>query len=333
MTFYSFIEGPFLFFSLVLFSVCVIARLALFSYAVVKNRGEKETRGKSFGSIFAKSLLPLHSLARRRPFYFSIRLLFHVSLIVVPVWYSSHIALWESSALELSWPAIPDELADYGSILVIVLLIYFLVRRIENPDLRSGSSFSDYFLILITAAPFLTGYFLTHGTADNVWFVGDHMETLHIVSGEIMLISIVVLFWKVRLRKDRCTGCASCELSCPTRALQYRDMTGFRVFNYRDLQCIACGACANACPEDAAELTHILDVREVKRLFSPQEIGQVALRVCEKCKAFYAPEPQIEKIFGTTPGRYGALCPKCRMMSYKEKLITRQRRAWPLKHQ
>jgi NAD-dependent dihydropyrimidine dehydrogenase PreA subunit/nitrate reductase gamma subunit len=333
MTFDSLIEGPFLLFSLAFFTVGVIIRLALSSYAIVKNRGKKETSDRSLPSIFPGFIVPLLSLARRRPFYFLIRLLFHVSLVVVAVWYSGHIALWEASALEMSWSAIPDEVADYMSIGVMLLLLYFLVRRIGNPLLRSISSFSDYLLVFITGAPFLTGYLLTHGTADNVWFIGDHMETLHIVSGEVMLIMIVVLFWKVRLIRDRCTGCASCEISCPTRALQYRDTAGFRIFKYLDLQCIACGACVNACPEDAAELGHVLDLTEITRLFSSQEIGQVALRVCEKCKAFYAPEPQIEKIFGATPTHYGALCPKCRMINHKEKLVPLSRRAFPLRRQ
>ena len=195
MTFDSLIEGPLLLFSLVFFSVGVIIRLALSSYAIVKNRGHKETPGRSLPSIYPRFIVPLLSLARRRPFYFLIRLLFHVSIvvvpvIVVPVWYSGHIALWEASALEMTWSAIPDEVADYLSIGVMLLLLYFLLRRIGNPLLRSISSFSDYLLVFITGAPFLTGYLLTHGTADNVWFIGDHMETLHIVSGEVMLILI-----------------------------------------------------------------------------------------------------------------------------------------------
>lgn len=333
MTFYSFIEGPFLLFSLVLFSASVIIRLALASYAIVTNRGDKETPGRFLPSIFPGVIVPLHSLARRRPVYFVMRLLFHVSLIVVPVWYSGHIALWEASALEWSWPAIPDDVADYMSLGVIVLLVYFLLRRIGNQDLRSQSSFSDYLLLFITGFPFLTGYLLTHGTADNVWLIGDHMEILHIVSGEVMLITIGVLFWKVRLIRDRCIGCAACEISCPTKALRYGDAGGFRIFRYLDLRCIACGACVNACPEDAAELRHVLDLTEVTRLFSSQEIAQIALRVCEKCKAFYAPEPQIEKIFGGTPTHYGTLCPKCRMMSYKEKLVPVSRRAFPFRRQ
>ncbi len=331
MTFYSFFEGPFLLFSLVFFSAGVIVRLALSLYAIVKNRPDKEAGGGSLPSIFARFMLPLHSLARRRPLYFSTRFLFHISLLVVPIWYSGHVALWEMSELELSWTAIPDELADFMSIGIVLLILCFLIRRIADPYLRSISTFSDYFLLFMTGVPFLTGYMLTHGTADNVWFLGDHMETLHVAGSELMLVMIVVLFWRVRLRKDRCVGCASCELACPTKALRYMDEGGFRVFKYRNLQCIACGSCVNSCQEDAAGLGHVLDLTAIPRLFSSQEIGQVALRVCERCNRFYAPEPQIEKIFeGSTPD-YGALCPKCRMAGYKEKLVHTARRALPLR--
>ena len=329
MTFDSFVQGPFLVLSFVIFASGIIVRLGLSACAVIRNRAGKQTGGRSLPSVFPRFLVPLISIARARPVYFAIRAVFHVSLLVVPVWFSGHITLWEFSDFELSWTAIPDKVADMMTIGIIVLIIYFLGRRIADPHLRSISSLSDYLLLAVTVTPFLSGYLLTHGTVADVPFLGGHMEMLHIFSSEIMLIAIAVLFWRVRLNTDRCIGCAACELACPTGALQYEDSAGRRIFTHHDLPCIACGACVGSCQETAAELGHVLDVSNLWKLFSAQEIGRVDLRVCEACKRFYAPEPQILKVFHGAPPEYGALCPKCRLSSYKDKLVHRPRTAFP----
>ena len=72
----------------------------------------------------------------------------------------------------------------------LAIAIFFLLRRIFSADIRLLSTFSDYFLLVITALPFMTGYFLTHGTLDGIGFFADNIQTMHMVSGEIMLILI-----------------------------------------------------------------------------------------------------------------------------------------------
>ncbi len=329
MTFDSFVEGPVLWFSFMFFAAGVIVRLALAVYSVTRNRAGKTAEGRHVPAVFPRILLPLSSVARERPIYFSIRVLFHISVLVVPVWYSGHIMLWEYSDLELSWTPIPDTVADVMTIGIIVAIGYFMMRRIVDPFLRSISTFSDYLLFAVTLAPFLTGYLLAHGTVAEVTFIGDHMEIIHILSGEIMLIVIAVLFWRVHLNSDRCIGCAACELSCPTGALRYTDIEGERIFTHYNFPCIACGACVESCQEDAVKLGHALDVSTIGKLFSGKAVGQVALQVCSGCHKFYAPEPQIQKIFDGPPPEYGSLCPKCRMSGYKNKLVLRSRTMLP----
>ena len=84
----------------------------------------------------------------------------------------------------------PDELADWMTLIFLGIAIFFLLRRIFSADIRLISTFSDYFLIIITALPFLTGYFLTNGTLDSITFFSDNIQLIHMLSGELMLILI-----------------------------------------------------------------------------------------------------------------------------------------------
>ena len=76
------------------------------------------------------------------------------------------------------------------TLIFLAIAIFFLLRRIFSADIRLISTFSDYLLLIVTALPFLTGYFLTHGTLDSIGFLGDNMQLLHMLSAELMLILI-----------------------------------------------------------------------------------------------------------------------------------------------
>jgi len=76
------------------------------------------------------------------------------------------------------------------TLIFLAIALFFLVRRIFSADIRLLSTFSDYFLLVVTVMPFLTGYFLTHGTLDGNSFLKDNMQLIHILSGEVMLILI-----------------------------------------------------------------------------------------------------------------------------------------------
>ena len=76
------------------------------------------------------------------------------------------------------------------TLVLLAIAIFFFLRRIISPNIRLISTFSDYLLIVVTALPFMTGYFLTHGTLDGIAFLGDNMQLIHMLAGELMLILI-----------------------------------------------------------------------------------------------------------------------------------------------
>ena len=109
---------------------------------------------------------------------------FHLGLIVTPVLLLSHVLLWEES-WDLSWWTLPDGVADGLTVIVIAGCGYFLVRRVTQPEVRYVTSASDYVVLAIVAAPFVTGFLTYHQ-----WFAYDIMFILHILSGEILLAAV-----------------------------------------------------------------------------------------------------------------------------------------------
>jgi len=315
MDFSSLVEGPLLRIIFLVFGIALIIRIALFFYTILKSSRGKGSRWKYLAATLSRSLVPFHHGATKKPIYATVRYIFHVCLIAVPIWLSGHIALWEESRFAWSWTALPDPWADSMTLLLLGLVGYFLIRRIIVGEIRRTSSTSDYLLIVVTALPFVTGYFLTHGSLNSLPFLENNMWTIHVLSGEALFLIVVFLFLRIQLNVEKCIGCASCEISCPTGTLESNDTEKLRIFTFSHYQCISCGSCVKTCPEDAAGLQHELSLRRFFQIAPKQEIQSVELRVCDRCGAVYAPEPQVEKIMQTFPLDYILFCPRCRKVN------------------
>jgi ferredoxin len=307
-----FAEGPLLWIVFLLFLAGVSARLVFFGIKILTSpKGDQGRLGFSV-PVFGRFLLPFHKAIAKKPLYAVIRYVFHLGLFIVPIWLAGHVSLWEESWLGWTWSTIPDKTADWMTILVIAIAAFFLVRRLFWPEARARTSWMDFVVILIAGLPFLTGYFLTHGTLDKVAFLGDNMRLIHVLSGEAMILMAVFLFCRTRMNPSRCTGCAACELSCPTGTLESKDKGTLRIFNYSHYQCICCGACVNTCPENAAELRHEISARNFFRILPKQEIRSVEMKACRKCGALFVPEPLFDKINRAFTDDYLNLCQNCR---------------------
>ena len=192
MDFYSFVEGPLLWVAFLTFVIGSLIRAAMFfSESLKKDKIiYQHFSWKYIFATFGRWMLPLNKDVAKNPVFTILAYIFHVCLIVVPIWLSGHITLWEESRFEWSWTSMPDGLADWMTLIFLAIALFFLLRRIISADIRLISTFSDYFLLIVIALPFLTGYFLTHGTLDDIAFLGDNMQIIHMLSGELMLILI-----------------------------------------------------------------------------------------------------------------------------------------------
>ncbi len=121
---------------------------------------------------------------RKHPVLTIITFTFHICLLITPTFLLAHAVLWKN-AWNVRWWTLPESLADVMTLMVIIGCVLFLIRRLSIKEVRYLSSASDYVLLAIVAAPFITGFLSYHQ-------IGNYrvMIILHIVSGIIMLMAI-----------------------------------------------------------------------------------------------------------------------------------------------
>jgi formate hydrogenlyase subunit 6/NADH:ubiquinone oxidoreductase subunit I len=304
-----FIEGPLLKIVLAVFFIGIFYRFICFVYVTLSQDMGPYAKIKGRFLNIIRLFIPFHKGISKNFLYGTVRFIFHLCLIIVPVWFYGHIELWEESRWGWSWNALPDAWIDGMTIVLLVLSCFFIIRRFAVPVIRRDSTVSDYALILITAIPFLTGMFLTHGEGL------DAIRTIHVLSGELLLLVVLFLLVRVRFIEKRCTGCAACVLECPSGALNSKDENKSRLFSFKHYQCIHCGNCVSVCPEDASGLRHAISLQKLFKPKSRDAIRTVELAICDGCGEPLAPNPQVIKVAQDMPCEFTNLCNRCKMFA------------------
>jgi nitrate reductase gamma subunit len=109
---------------------------------------------------------------------------FHICLFVAPIFLTAHVAMI-SVAWGVSWGTLSERTADWLTVLVMLAVVFFLVRRWVLPEVRFVTSVSDYILLAVVAAPFVTGYI-----AHRQWFDYEIVVIVHMITGAVMLMAI-----------------------------------------------------------------------------------------------------------------------------------------------
>ncbi|MDY6934826.1 MAG: hypothetical protein SVZ03_11495 [Spirochaetota bacterium] len=124
------------------------------------------------------------TILKSEPFLVILTTIFHVCIIITPIFLMGHnILLFQSWNVSLC--SFAESTTDILTIIFLLCAFIFLIRRIFVSRVRSVTSVYDYLLLLITIAPFLTGYLAYHQLIDYKTII-----TIHIIAGELMLISI-----------------------------------------------------------------------------------------------------------------------------------------------
>ena len=146
--------------------------------------GDKTLPGKLIWRATLKWLNPLGDLKNRLMMrIFSV--LFHISILIVPLFLAGHIVLW-TRGTGLHWPAIPNEAADLLTIVAMVTAVILVVQRTLSRATRALSRFQDYALPLIVALPFASGFLLMHPFVNPFSF--ESTLLVHIMSANLVFV-------------------------------------------------------------------------------------------------------------------------------------------------
>ncbi len=184
---YEFLTGPALWAAFVIFIVGLVVRVTyLYGLSKERDRVFYNHVDLKWGirSIF-HWLLPLGSVSLRTQPLFSIAFyLFHLCLFGVPLFLLAHNTLFRE-AFGFSLPSLPDSIADIFTVVFILTGLALLVRRLVRPEVRILTSTWDYFLLILTCAPFVTGFLAYHQ-------IGPYqlILILHVLLAEVLLVII-----------------------------------------------------------------------------------------------------------------------------------------------
>lgn len=114
---------------------------------------------------------------------------FHVSIIAVPLLLAGHIALIRD-AIGWSWPALPNAVATALAVTAVVAAVALVAERVAARPTRALSGLQEYALPVLVAVPFLSGLAVMHPAWNPLSY--DVMLLLHTASADLLLVLIPI---------------------------------------------------------------------------------------------------------------------------------------------
>ena len=175
-------------FSLMLLGIIRAAWLLLLE---VYEAGTTVTKGKvRYGKLFLRGLyrlVPLGRMLRGAPVYGSLSFVWHIGLILVPIFYTAHVMLWERR-LGFGWPTLPERWADYMTLVVVGVSLLLLLWRILSRKARTRNPIRDYFLPILLTVPFISGYICANIEVGARTY--EYALFTHVYSANLIMVSI-----------------------------------------------------------------------------------------------------------------------------------------------
>ena len=201
----EFAKGPLFAFTF-LIMILGLARLVLIQvYSLLTGKGRR-LRNAPWRRIIgdaASWVVPVRHLIPGTKFFSAVSYLFHIGVLVVPLFLADHIVLWENF-LGIGLPEIGYGLADFLTLFTIACVLILFAFRLFSRRLRSMSRRADYGLLVAVLIPFLSGYLALHPSYNP--FPWNVMMLTHLLSAELLFVLIpftklahIVLFFFDRI--------------------------------------------------------------------------------------------------------------------------------------
>ncbi|MCP4703064.1 MAG: respiratory nitrate reductase subunit gamma [candidate division Zixibacteria bacterium] len=160
----EFARGPMFRFSIIIM-LLGLARLVLLdlynAYIAYQKAGDKSLPWKLIISRSIEWLFPIKRIAHSRPIYSIFSILFHIGLLLVPIFLFAHVQLWEKG-IGFSWPTLPYDWAYWLTLSTIVFALLLLTGRVLNKTSSFLSRKQDFLWPVLLLIPFVTGFACSH---------------------------------------------------------------------------------------------------------------------------------------------------------------------------
>ena len=186
MDVYELVRGPF---AWIAFAVFALGSLYRIIFLLLTGKKEAVPNYSKSASDAARSilhgLLPFGSTyMRQQPLFTIVTFLFHLCVVILPIFLLAHIVLWYES-WGILWWSLPDMLADAMTLWVMLACLYFIGRRLFVPEVKQVSRPGDFVLLIIILLIFLSGFLASHQ-----WGPYRPILILHVISSEILLMAL-----------------------------------------------------------------------------------------------------------------------------------------------
>jgi nitrate reductase gamma subunit len=183
---YEFVSGPLVWVAFLVFFGGSLYRLIWMASTARKDRVVYPYMSLKFGlRSILHWIIPFANVSmRKQPVMTAVAFIFHLCLLITPIFLLAHnVMLRESWGIK--WWSLPPIAADIMTVAVVIGGLFFIGRRLRLPEVKNVTTYSDFLLIALVLAPFVTGFIAYHQ-----WFAYKTMVILHIVTGALMLMAI-----------------------------------------------------------------------------------------------------------------------------------------------
>ncbi|MCP4685441.1 MAG: respiratory nitrate reductase subunit gamma [bacterium] len=185
----DFAKGPLFALTSMIMVLGLLRHIVIQVYELVAGKGRRLSAAP-WRKILNEGLgwaIPIKQIMKGTPFFSSVSYLFHIGVIVVPVFLADHIVLWEKT-LGFSLPSLPSGWADFLTIFTVACVLVLLGFRLFGDRQRAMSRLTDYVLLLLILLPFVTGFLASHSGMNP--FPWETMMLVHLLSAELLFLVI-----------------------------------------------------------------------------------------------------------------------------------------------
>jgi len=156
----EFARGSLFRFSIIIMILGMARLVALDLFGAFRAHQKAGDKTIPWGLIISRTiewLFPFKRIAHSRPIYSIFSILFHIGLLLVPVFLFAHVQLWEKE-IGFSWPTLPYDWAYWLTISTIVFASLLIIGRVFNKTSSFLSRKQDFLWPILLLLPFVTGF-------------------------------------------------------------------------------------------------------------------------------------------------------------------------------